>query len=364
MKKTLAIFSPNQNAYSETFIQAHKNLPFDIKFYFNGYLPSALENKSMLDLSYAERFQKKILKGFSAAEKKLLFSLKKEKVDVVLAEYGPTAVESLKVVKYLNLPLIAHFHGADASVRNLIEHYKVGYQNVFDYARSIIAVSEKMKRDLIKMGCAEEKIKVNPCAPNDVFFGLKPNYANQQFISIGRFVEKKSPHLTILAFQRVLKEFPTAQLIMVGEGELLPICNDIVKIFMLEKNIHFKGAQPTKSIQKLMEQSIAFVQHSVTATNGDSEGTPVAILEAQAAGLAVIATNHAGIPDVVVNNQTGLLVEERNVEDMADNMKRILSENGLAKQYGAAGRKITGERFTMEKHLKVLAKEINRAIGK
>src|SRR5690606_9051450 len=130
------------------------------------------EGKSMFDLTYSERFRKKILKGFTAAEKKLLFSLKKEEVDMVLAEYGPTAVESLNVIKHLKLPLIVHFHGYDASVKSLIKHYKDGYKKTFDYASSIFAVSEKMKQDLIQIGCPENKIILNYYGPNEAFFSI------------------------------------------------------------------------------------------------------------------------------------------------------------------------------------------------
>ena len=65
-----------------------------------------------------------------------------------------------------------------------------------------------------------------------------------------------------------------------------------------------------------LKSSTAFAQHSITAENGDMEGTPVGIVEASYAGLPVISTFHAGIPDVINNRETGLLVEEHDVEEM------------------------------------------------
>lgn len=85
------------------------------------------------------------------------------------------------------------------------------------------------------------------------------------------------------------------------------------------------------------------------------------VLEAQAAALPVIATHHAGIPDVVLDNETGLLSEERDVNGMAENMMRVLRENGLAKKMGELGRKRILENFTMQKHLSVLEKTITNA---
>ncbi len=73
-----------------------------------------------------------------------------------------------------------------------------------------------------------------------------------------------------------------------------------------------------------MRQVRAFVQHSVEAENGDSEGTPVAVLEAQCSGLPVVATRHAGIADVVIDGETGFLSEEGDVDRMAQNMIKVL----------------------------------------
>lgn len=112
-----------------------------------------------------------------------------------------------------------------------------------------------------------------------------------------------------------------------------------------------------------MEHAGAFVQHSVTAAGGDFEGTPVAVLESQATALPVIATRHAGIPGVVIHNETGLLWEERDVEAMTNNMLCIIEENGLAKRMGEAGRKRVKENFTMERHLGIITKAIEEAVN-
>lgn len=364
MKPVLAIFSPNQNAYSETFIQAHRKLPFDIRFYFGGSVPGLLEGKSMIALPWKLRIEKKFQKGFSSAEKKLLYSLKNDKVQVVLAEYGTTAAECLPVVQRLKLPLIVHFHGFDASVTNLKKDYKEKYKRVFDYASSVVVVSQRMKSDLEEMGCPKSKLVLNTYGPNPEFFELNPEYLRPQFIAIGRFVEKKAPHLTILAFQKVVSKFPDARLKMIGDGPLWQVCKDLVNHFDLSNNVELAGVQSPAQIQKEMEQSLAFVQHSVTASNGDSEGTPVAVLEAQASALSVISTLHAGIPDVVIDGETGLLCQELDVDSMAENMMKVWNDKLLACRLGKAGRERVKEYFTMERHLGVLMDLVNRSLNK
>ncbi len=367
--KNLAILSPYENAYSETFIHAHKQLPFNIFFYCNGknYVPTQLSGtKKLVRISHKVYFKlKSVLNRKSTrAEYALRYLLKKNKIDCVLAEYGVTAAASLKVIQSLRLPLIVHFHGFDASKKDVLLKFKEKYIETFKYAQFVVSVSKRMSRDLIELGCPEEKIILNTYGPNRDFFDIKPDpEKKQQFIAIGRFVEKKAPHLTIMAFSKVAKKYPDARLLFGGKGKLLNECKDLVKELGIEEQVLFLGTQSRAQIMGLFAASLAFVQHSVTAESGDSEGTPVAILEASAAGLPVIATRHAGIPDVIEHGKTGLLIEEGDVEGMADYMMRLYENPEQAKMMGYEGSQNIGLHFTMEKHLNRLTEIINIAMG-
>ena len=143
-------------------------------------------------------------------------------------------------------------------------------------------------------------------------------------MAAGRFVDKKAPHLTLLAFRKVLEHFPDAELVIVGDGPLLPVCRDLVRYYRMDANVTLPGVVTPGEVCEQFSHCAAFVQHSVTGRNGDMEGTPVAVLEAAAAGLPVIATRHAGIPDVVCHGQTGLLVDEHDVDGMATAMQKDL----------------------------------------
>ena len=361
--KVLAIFSPNEDVYSETFIKAHKNLLFNIKYYYGGYLPTVLEgNGSILNHSRINKMLIRFNGKFCFEEQCLFDSLRKQKVDCVLAEYGPTACSVLNVVRELGIPMIVHFHGYDASEKSVISVFSEKYKDVFGYASKIIVVSEMMKNSLLELGCAEHKIILNWYGPHDHFFKIKPHYNSTSFLAIGRFVDKKAPYLTLAAFKIVVTAIPSAKLIMVGDGPLLNTCKNLAIVWGLADAVEFKGVQSRDEINFLFKESIAFVQHSIAADNGDSEGIPVSVLEAQAAGLTVISTFHAGIPDIVINNVTGLLVDELNVEGMAKNMILILNDVGLAKNLGISGRKRVSDNFTMKRHLGLLSKVINNTI--
>lgn len=108
-------------------------------------------------------------------------------------------------------------------------------------------------------------------------------------------------------------------------------------------------------------KSIAFIQHSITAENGDKEGTPVGIMEAAASGLPVISTYHAGIPDVIIDKQTGLLCGEHDVASMTNNILWVLENKTLAKSMGKASKERIKSEFSLEKHLGLLSEVVERA---
>jgi glycosyltransferase involved in cell wall biosynthesis len=123
------------------------------------------------------------------------------------------------------------------------------------------------------------------------------------------------------------------------------------------------GILNSPQIRSLMVTSRAFVQHSIRSTDGDSEGTPVGILEASAAGLPVISTLHAGIPDAVVNKLTGLLVEEGDVNGMGAHMADLLTQPARAHDLGIRAREHMLNRYSMPERIQTLIEAIERAFA-
>ena len=124
----------------------------------------------------------------------------------------------------------------------------------------------------------------------------------------------------------------------------------------LGERILFLGVRSQVEVAVLMRQARVFVQHSLVAGDGDSEGNPVAVMEAQLSGLPVVATRHAGIPEVVIDGQTGLLVEEGDTCGMSVAIERLLQDPAWCAQLGAAGRRHVEQGFTLEKHLTDLSR--------
>lgn len=362
----LAILSPSHNTYSETFIQAHKKLPFHVFYYYGGGKPNHLEGKGYLLSNRVRRLYASITNKINKKpinDYALTYSLKKEKINAVLAEYGTVAAENLDIIKKLNLPLFVFFHGYDASVHHVLEQYKLKYAEVFAYATCIFSVSNAMTNKLIGIGCPAEKIIYNVYGPNDLFLNLNANFNNKNFVSIGRFVDKKAPYYTILAFSRALKKHPDAKLIMAGDGPLWNTCKNLISYLKIEENISLVGVVKPEEWAKLLENTIGFIQHSIKAENGDMEGTPVAVLEACAAGVPVISTKHAGIPDIIKHQINGLLCNEHDVEGMADNIISLIENTNLVKELGYNAKNTIKENYTMQKHLDTISKEIIKILN-
>lgn len=160
----------------------------------------------------------------------------------------------------------------------------------------------------------------------------------------------------------VCKKYPNAKLYMVGDGTLLQACINLSKYLDLENNIVFCNVLTPDEVGDLMSRCRVFIQHSIQAISGDKEGTPVAIMEAQASGKPVISTIHAGIPDIVIHNSTGYLVEENDIQSMAEFIMKLLESKDLAIEMGEKGRNNILENFTLKIHSEKLNNLINQYI--
>lgn len=367
-KIRIALFSPNKNPYSETFIQAHKNNLKDKVYYYYGRAEAiALEGHPPL-AKKATIYLFKIFKNLAkkspsfVREQLVTKSLKKNKIDVVLVEYGIHAHHILPIVKKAKLPLVVHFHGYDATVKKIIEGHNY-YKEVFAYASKVIAVSTAMKQLLVDMGCPANKVVYNANAAQDKFFEIQPNFTKKQLISVGRFTHKKAPYYTILAFKEALKKHPDAKLLLAGDGVLIEVCKNLVNHYGLENEVQFLGVIKPDQLIELLQESRAYIQHSITASNGDTEGMPISVLEASAAGLPVISTYHAGISDVIENEVTGLLSQEHDVSKMTSDIIKVLDDVEFAKQLGNSGKDRIKDHFSFTKHIDGIQKILEESIS-
>ncbi|WP_265265907.1 glycosyltransferase family 4 protein [Spirulina subsalsa] len=290
-------------------------------------------------------------------EKALSQFLVQRQIDVVLAEYGPTACAVLKSCQMAGIPLVAHFHGFDAFQYSTAEEYKDRYQTLFKKAACLIAASQSMASQLCLLGALPEQIAVNHYGVDvSKFQGGQPSKSPPNFVAVGRFIEKKAPHLTLLAFHKVVEQVPTAHLTMIGDGPLLEACKQLVVALNLKDQVTLRGVCPPEEVVNVLRQARAFVQHSLRTSGGDSESLGVVFLEAGAMGLPSVATKHDGIPEVILDGKTGLLAEEGNIEQFAEHMIALAQDPELAENLGNEAYKRVNSQFTEERSLSNLYK--------
>jgi colanic acid/amylovoran biosynthesis glycosyltransferase len=364
----VCVVRPGEVALTETFIRAHaERLPGEVSM-ICGSPPRLADDPGSVPGIPRQLFWRAhhLLCGRPEHERHtraFIRLLSRVRPDAVLAEYGPNAVRVLSAVQALRIPLVAHFHGYDASKREVLDRFQEGYREVFRYASAVVGVSRPMCETLVRMGASPARVHHIPCGVDvEEFVPGDPAQAPPRFLAAGRLVEKKAPHLLLLAFARARRAVPEARLRILGNGPLEGVCQDLISGLGLADAVELAGAQPHRVVRREMARSRAFVQHSVVASSGDTEGTPVVVMEAGAAGLPVIGTRHAGIPDVVKEERTGLLVEERDVEAMGRAMVRLAKDPGLARSLGSAARRRVLEGFSMERSIHRLGGVIRDAV--
>lgn len=360
----IGIATNNRHQYSETFIHAHINkLVGEVVVMYNGYLPLEYEGREEGDhgmlckeewqeLSDPEKrpFRQKCVADF----------LVERQIDVVLAEFGPGGAEMLRPCHMANVPMVVHYHGFGASREDVLSHYGLSYPRMFNEAFAVIAVSDPMLTKLLALGCPEPKLKLIPYGIDTDLF--KPDDAKSAptILSCGRFVSKKAPHLTIKVFHQVLQKLPELKLIMIGDGPLMKDCKSLIQQLGIGESIELKGVLPPEEVVNHLQQATVFIQHSVTANDGDSEGLPLSILEALACGLPVVATRHAGIPSVVIDGETGHLVDEGDVDTMANHIYGLMKNNRMRAEMSRRGRKLIESNYSVDRYiseLQVILKE-------
>ena len=356
----LCIAQRRPSTVSESFLKAHETrLPCQVTVITHEEAPLAPRDQSTP--TRTERMWKrtqgklpKVLRKSTLSRYPRFYyrALRQMMPDAVLAQYGPTGVYVTAACRDLGIPFVVHFHGFDAHANWVIEQFGNRYRKMFGLASAVVAVSQPMVQQLISLGAPADKIKYIPYGTDCERFSLaQPDQSHPVFLAVGRFVDKKAPHLTLAAFRKLHKRHPECRLRMVGDGPLLSVCMDLAKMWKLEEAVTFLGSQPHDVVQKEMSKSCFFVQHSVVARNGDSEGMPVAIIEAGACGLPVISTRHAGIPEVIVEGETGLLVDEGDADEMAENMISLASDPALAARLSAAARQRVQSQFRIDQSI-------------
>src|SRR3990167_1897069 len=259
--------------------------------------------------------------------------------DIIHAHFASYPADwALKISRTLGIPYVITAHAYDIYINPDIENLK----EKFEYATKVITTTDYNKDYLSKLlgeeyGANIEIIRYGIDISRFSLNEKKPD-GKVKILFIGRLVEKKGPTYAIEAFNKVWGKIPNIELRMVGDGPLKDEVNELIHKLDLKGKVILLGAQPQSMVLKEMADADIFFLPSLTAENGDREGSPVSILEAEATGLPVVSTIHTGIPEIVVDGKTGFLAPEKDTLAMAERLKQLIIDPELRIKMGKAGR--------------------------
>lgn len=287
--------------------------------------------------------------------------------------FGNCGVELLELKRRLGIPVITAFYGADVSQGPRNPRVRQRYEQLFDEGDLFLSQGNAMRRTLVALGCPSDKVVVQHLGVDLEtlpFVVRTPDRSGiVRILVAGTFREKKGIPDALRAIDRVRRRYPRLEVTLIGdsagkagdEDEKRKIVGLLAK---LDGTVTWLGFVPYPAFRAAVLTHHLFLSPSITAGDGDSEGgAPVAIIEAQATGMPIVSTLHADIPEVVVDGKSGLLSPERDVDSLAENLERLVSEPDLWESMGRYGRRHVGENFDIRQQVARLEEIYSEVIG-
>lgn len=279
--------------------------------------------------------------------------------DIELLQVGqilPLGTVALALKAKYKIPYIFYAHGLDITLPQNIYRKKKLMRKIIANARGIVANSNFTKDELVKLGANPEKIiVVYPCPnlePEQIsewmIKELKSNYElndKKIILTVGRLVQRKGHDMVIKALPDILKRVPEAIYVIVGDGPYQKKLERMVGDMKLGDHVKFIGAIPDNQLEAFYEMCDVFVMPCRQLKNGDVEGFGIAYLEANAFGKSVIGGRSGGVPEAILDNRTGILVDPTDEAEIANETIKLLQNKALAERLGIQGLERISEFF-------------------
>lgn len=282
--------------------------------------------------------------------------------DIVHCHFGYEALTFLDNSSFKK-PTFIHFHGYDASEMMRKKSYverlrKLSLKsNIF-----LLGASNCIRERFGKLNFFLEQYSTLYYGIDLNLFQFEDNNVFEfDFIQVSNFVEKKGHVYSLKAFAKHKIKHPNSKMALIGDGPLMKKMKILAEKLNISDSVYFHGQLSKEKVFEYLKKAKVFVHHSITGKNGDEEGIPNAIMEAMALGLPVLSTQHAGIPELIEDQVNGYLVEERNVEELADSMRKVLQWDSFRLE---KNRKKVESYFNMDIHNKQLEEHYLTAIEK
>jgi glycosyltransferase involved in cell wall biosynthesis len=283
-------------------------------------------------------------------------------------------------------PPVAHLHAHFASVQTEVAMGLATLLNVpfsfMAHAKDIYvdanALREKMMAAKFVATCtdynarhlrgvcpeAAERLAVVRCGvPVEGIAWATPEASCRPMIlSVGRLVEKKG-HRHLIEACGLLKGLGLSfECLIIGDGPLRDRLSEEIARRGLEDCVSLKGGLPYAQVEAFYRRATVFALPSLVTEEGDREGLPVALMEALAFGVPAISTATSGIPELIVDGQTGLLTPPGDAQALARAMARLIRDEALRRRLSREGRRRVEAGFDIERNAVRLAALFERPI--
>jgi colanic acid/amylovoran biosynthesis glycosyltransferase len=276
---------------------------------------------------------------------RLYWSLLRLRPNVIHAHFGPAGCEILPYARDLGIPVLTSFYGHDASSLPLQPGWSERLRWLFGAGTGFLVEGPAMARRLEALGCPAGKTHLLPITIEMDRYTFRPRQLLRsetlRILFVGRFVPKKGLELLLHALSRAGAGLGAYECRIIGGGtqDSEASARQLATDLGLGDRVRFLGYQPRPEVIRALDEAHVLAAPSVTAPDGDTEGgAPTILLEAQAAGLPVLASDHADLPFVVAAPYHQYLAAQGSADSLADRLLALRADAQRWPELAAAGR--------------------------
>ena len=261
-------------------------------------------------------------------------------------------------------PVVLTSHGTDLFLLDRFPAAEVIAAPIFRMAHQVTVISSPLVDRVESLGIPRERISVIPMPVAARFHERLPGAeAGSRLLFVGRLVERKGARVAVEALDVLKRMGRKAHLTIVGDGPERGSLESLVGDKGLSQAVEFKGRLPTERVAGELAAADLFVMPAVTDWKGEQEGFGLVLVEAMMSGVPIVASRSGGIPDVVRDGETGLLVPERDPVALADAIARLLSDQDLSQRLAQAAARDAERRFAPPAIARRFEAVYRRALG-
>jgi colanic acid/amylovoran biosynthesis glycosyltransferase len=282
---------------------------------------------------------------------------KQNQVSILHIHFGYHGIKFQGLKRALNIPMVCSFYGDDAFSYPIRKGYAKKYASLFNTADRILVLGPYMKEALIKLGCPESKLVIQHLGIDISKIEFKKRELKKgepiRFLLASSFLEKKGIVLAIRALAS-FKDKVDFTVDIIGDGPLRAQIESEITNGGIQDRVTLHGYQPYDFVIQQAYQCHIFIQASLTGSQNNKEGTPMAIVDAMATGMAVISTHHSDIPEIVKHGEAGYLANENDVDSLKECIRQVIEAPEKISNFSTNARSWIEQEFDSKKQTQKL----------